>query len=150
VSTFNHVGHCVRDLERSKRFYVEALGFEPWYDLTLDDQPTGQLLRVKEPVGLQCIYLRRDGFVLELLHFAGAGVAPGHERVVNELGLTHISVSVEDVPATCARVVELGGEVLSDTDIGAAVFVRDPDGQLLELLTMGFRDSLPPIPSGPA
>jgi catechol 2,3-dioxygenase-like lactoylglutathione lyase family enzyme len=147
VSTFNHVGHCVRDLERSKRFYVEALGFEPWYDLTLDDQPTGQLLRVKEPVGLQCIYLRRDGFVLELLHFAGAGVAPGQERVVNELGLTHISVSVDDVPATCARVVEHGGEVLVDTDIGAAVFVRDPDGQLLELLTMGFRETLPPVPA---
>jgi lactoylglutathione lyase len=147
VSTFNHVGHCVRDLERSKRFYVEALGFEPWYDLTLDDQPTGQLLRVKEPVGLQCIYLRRDGFVLELLHFAGAGVAPGHERVVNELGLTHISVSVDDIPATCTRVVDLGGEVLTDTDIGAAVFVRDPDGQLLELLTMGFRDTLPPVPA---
>jgi catechol 2,3-dioxygenase-like lactoylglutathione lyase family enzyme len=147
VSTFNHVGHCVGDLERAKRFYVEALGFEPWYDLTLDDEPSDRLLRLKPPVGLQCIYLRRDGFVLELLHFAGAGVAPGHERVVNELGLTHISVSVDDIPATCARVVELGGEVLTDTDIGAAVFVRDPDGQLLELLTMGFRDTLPPVPA---
>ena len=34
-----------------------------------------------------------------------------------------------------AAVEANGGEVLSDTDIGVAVFVKDPDGQLLELLT---------------
>ena len=98
---------------------------------------------MKTPLGLQCVYLRRDGFVLELLHFADAGDGRGHERVMNEAGLTHISVSVDDIPATCARVEELGGEVLRDTDIDFAIFVRDPDGQLLELLPMTFRDGLP-------
>jgi hypothetical protein len=29
--------------------------------------------------------------------------------------------------------------VLSDTDIGGALMVRDPDGQLIELLPMGAR-----------
>jgi hypothetical protein len=32
-----------------------------------------------------------------------------------------------------------GGEVLDDTDIGAAVCIRDPDGQILELLPMSYR-----------
>ena len=27
MSTFNHVGQCVTDLERSKRFHCELLGF---------------------------------------------------------------------------------------------------------------------------
>jgi predicted enzyme related to lactoylglutathione lyase len=62
---------------------------------------------------------------------------------MNEIGLTHISISVEDIPATCARVTDFGGEVMTDTDIDFAVFVRDPDGQFIELLMMGFRDSLP-------
>jgi predicted enzyme related to lactoylglutathione lyase len=62
---------------------------------------------------------------------------------MNEAGLTHISVSVDDIPATCSRVEALGGEVLRDTDIDFAIFVRDPDGQLLELLPMTFREGLP-------
>ena len=32
--------------------------------------------------------------------------------------------------------------MLADTNIGFGVFVRDPDGQLLELLPMSYRDSL--------
>ena len=61
---------------------------------------------------------------------------------MNELGLTHISLSVDDIPETCRRVPEYGGEVLADTDIGVGVFVRDPDGQLIELLTMSYRERL--------
>ena len=35
-----------------------------------------------------------------------------------------------------------GGRVLDDTDIGAGIFVRDPDGQLIELLPMSYREHL--------
>jgi catechol 2,3-dioxygenase-like lactoylglutathione lyase family enzyme len=89
-------------------------------------------------------YLRRDGLVLELLHFSGEGGAarPFAERAMNEPGLTHLSLSVDDIPATCALVTSHGGTVLSDTDIGAAIFVRDPDGQLVELLPMSYREQL--------
>jgi len=62
--------------------------------------------------------------------------------VMNEPGLTHVSVSVDDIDAVCARVGEFGGEVLTDTNIGAAIFIRDPDGQLLELLPMSYRERL--------
>jgi predicted enzyme related to lactoylglutathione lyase len=63
---------------------------------------------------------------------------------MNELGLTHISVSVEDIDATAAKAVEHGGSVLPQTHVGAAVMIRDPDGQLLELLPMSYRESLGP------
>jgi catechol 2,3-dioxygenase-like lactoylglutathione lyase family enzyme len=53
---------------------------------------------------------------------------------MDEPGLTHLSLSVDDLRAAVDRVEELGGEVLRDTDLGVAVFVRDPDGQLVELL----------------
>jgi catechol 2,3-dioxygenase-like lactoylglutathione lyase family enzyme len=77
--------------------------------------------------------------VLELLHFADAKLVGREPRVMNELGLTHISVSVDDVDAFLARVPEYGGTVLADTNIGLGVFVRDPDGQLLEVLPMSYR-----------
>jgi catechol 2,3-dioxygenase-like lactoylglutathione lyase family enzyme len=143
VSVFNHVGHCVTDLAVARRFYEELLGFEPQRELQVPDAATSRLLRVEPPVGLTAVYLVRDGFVLELLQFERDGNPAARERVMNEPGLTHISVSVDDVTATCARVPELGGEVLHDTDLGGhAIMIRDPDGQLIELLPMSYRSSL--------
>jgi catechol 2,3-dioxygenase-like lactoylglutathione lyase family enzyme len=144
VSVFNHLGQCVTDLDRSRRFYVDVLGFEPWREINPPDDLSGKLLRLTPPLGMTACYLRRDGLVLELLHFGaeGAALLPARDRVMNEPGLTHISVSVDDVPATCARVREHGGEVLEDTDIGTGIFVRDPDGQLVELLPMSYAEHI--------
>lgn len=140
MTAVNHVGHCVTDLARSRRFYEELLGFVFQRELRIPDAPASQLLRVPAPVGMTATYLELDGLVLELLHFDRAGNAPRRERSFTEPGLTHLSFSVDDVAATCERVAELGGEVLTDTDLGGmAVMIRDPDGQLLELLPMSYR-----------
>jgi lactoylglutathione lyase len=147
MAVFNHLGQCVADLTRSRRFYEEVLGFEFWREIEPPDSPSDQLLRLPPPIGMTACYLRRDGLVLELLHFAGAGAQPGPARLrsMNELGLTHISVSVDDLDTTCRAVKAQGGEVLADTNIGGgAVFVRDPDGQLIELLPMAYRASVEP------
>lgn len=144
MSVFNHVGQCVADLERSRRFYVDVLGFELWRELTFPDSGSDRLLRLTPPMDMTACYLRRDGFVLELLHFAGSGAAPlpFRERTMNEPGLTHVSVSVDDIDETCRRTVEYGGQVLDDTNVGAAVFIRDPEGQLVELLTMSYAERI--------
>lgn len=130
----NHVGLCVTDLDRAERFYVGALGFTRLRELSPPDAVTGRLLRVPEPVGLRCVYLGCGPFVLELLHYDRPGNAPARPRVMTEPGLTHLSLTVEDVPAVRARVADLGGQVLEDTDVEVAVLVRDPDGQVIELL----------------
>jgi catechol 2,3-dioxygenase-like lactoylglutathione lyase family enzyme len=139
---FNHLGQCVGDLERSKRFYVELLGFTPEREITPPDGLSAKLLGLDPPLGMTASYLRRAGLVLDLLHFADALLVGREPRVMNELGLTHISVSVDDVDAFLARVPEFGGTVLADTNIGLGVFVRDPDGQLLEVLPMSYRAGL--------
>ena len=78
--------------------------------------------------------------MLELLHFDREGNDPQRERDFTEPGLTHLSFSVDDIPASAALAAELGGEVLADTEIpGVAIMVRDPDGQLVELLPMSYR-----------
>ena len=65
---------------------------------------------------------------------------------MNEPGLTHLSISVDDVRAAAERAVEYGGEIIEESDIGVALFIRDPDGQLIELLPVSYRGSLPPKP----
>ncbi len=133
-ASFNWIGLAVADLGRSRRFYEDLLGSSYERQLVPADKPTSKLLRVESPPNLTAVYLKLDGFVLELLHFDREGNPPSRERPMNEPGLTHLSVNVADLPTVVERVPEYGGTVLTDTDVGPAVFIRDPDGQLIELL----------------
>lgn len=138
MAVWNHVGHHVTDLERSVRFYTGVFGFVEQRRLEVPDPAASRLLRVPEPVGLTAVYLTLGDNVLELLHFARPEVDPARSRPFTEPGLTHLSFTVDDLAATCARVREFGGEVLEDTDMGGfAILVADPDGQILELLPPG-------------
>ena len=139
MSVFNHIGHCVTDVARSRRFYEGLLGFEFLREIQPPDDPSCQLVGVAPPANLTAVYLQRDGFVLELLHFGREGNPPAARRVMNEPGLTHLSVSVDDIYATAEAATGYGGEVVAGSDIGFAIMIRDPDGQLIELLPMSYR-----------
>jgi lactoylglutathione lyase len=143
VTAFNHVGQCVTDLERSKRFYCELFGFSLEREITPPDETSAQLMSLTPPLGMTAAYLVRDGLVLELLHYSAAGqTRPYRPRTMNEPGLTHLSLSVDDIDDVCSQVRAYGGEVVASSNIGAAVFIRDPDGQLVELLPMAYRRHL--------
>jgi predicted enzyme related to lactoylglutathione lyase len=53
---------------------------------------------------------------------------------------------VSDVRAAADKAVEYGGQIIEESDLGLALFIRDPDGQLLELLPETYRSGLPPKP----
>lgn len=135
---FNHIGHCVSDLERSRAFYEQVLGFRFWREIAPPDETTGTLLGLEGPLAMRACYLRLDGFVLELLYFG----APEQRRIaqpraLNEPGLTHLSIAC-DIEETLKRVESAGGSIEHATNVGNAVFVRDPDGQLIELLPLSY------------
>ncbi|MFM7063245.1 MAG: VOC family protein [Actinomycetes bacterium] len=148
MTTLNHVGHHVADLDRAVTFYREVFGFEELHRLQVPDVASSRLLRIPGPVGLTAVYLGLHGSVLELLHLDRPGNLPSRERPFTEPGLTHLSFTVDDLAVTCVAVRANGGEVLEETDMGGlAVLVRDPDGQVLELLPPG---ALPTAPAAPA
>ncbi len=135
-----HIGLCVADAERATGFYRDALGFREVSRLSASGAPSSTLLRL-EDVALEAIYLERDGVRIELLHYA----KPGHRgtdepRPMNQLGLTHLSLRVDDLEATVASLRARGARVLDDTRIELpksktrAIFVTDPDGTLIELV----------------
>ena len=142
MSVFNHIGLVVRNLERSQRFYEEVLGFTAWYGDAIPDQATTKLLVLEPPLDVHVVYLTLDGFVLELLHYGAPGALPpldaSPSRTMAETGLSHLSVSVADIRATAQLAIEHGGEIVEESDVGVALLVRDPDGQLIELLTADY------------
>jgi lactoylglutathione lyase len=145
-TVFNHVGLCVADRERSRRFYEGLLGFQFWWEIEPPDDRTAQLVQLPEPLGTHATYLVRDSFVLELIDYSEREVHAGSERVMDQVGLTHISFSVSDLGAVLEKVEEFGGAVVDETVSQQSAMIRDPDGQLLELLSDGWLSVLPPRP----
>ena len=123
------------------------LGFKFWYEFQPPEDLVAKISSLKSPLGVTASYLTLDGFVIELMQYSVPGVMkPFRVRAMNDPGLTHLSISVDDVRATAKKAVEYGGQILEDTDIGVGIFIRDPDGQLLELLHSSLRATAPPKP----
>ncbi len=145
-TVFNHVGLCVTDSARSRRFYEGLLGFRFWWELSPPDDGTDILLQLNKPIGLHATYLVRDGLVLELLAYSHRVLRAGSNRVMDQPGLTHLSLSVSDLGHVLAAVAQFGGSVVEDTVSDQSAMVRDPDGQLLELLADSWLAVLPQRP----
>jgi len=143
ATTFSHFGICVSDLERSLRFYCEALGFSAAESHVVGDE-FGRLMEL-EGVSLRSQFVRRDAVAIELLQYTSPDViGEPVRRPMNQLGLTHLSVRVDDVDAVAAMVERLGGMVVTGTrttfDLSGTtldfVYCTDPDGVRIELMNI--------------
>jgi len=143
-TVFNHVGLCVADRELSRRFYEGLLGFEFWWELEPPDDGTDRLLQLDNPLGVHATYLVRDGFVLELIDYSQREVHAGPVRVMDQVGLTHLSLSVSNLADVLKMVDGFGGSVVMDTVCEQSAMIRDPDGQLIELISDAWLAALPP------
>ena len=122
-----HVGLVVSDLERSRRFYREAIGLE----------------EVPRPPNFTFdgAWFRFGEYELHLLaeaHTTGGAGQPDASAGA-ERGLTHhLAFEVDDLDAACARLAEaevpLSGGPMPRGDGVTQVFFLDPDGYVLEYL----------------
>ena len=128
-----HVGLVVSDLERSRRFYADALG--------LDEVPRPPNFT------FDGAWFRFGGTELHLLaeaHTTG-GAGQGEVGEGATRGLTHhLAFEVDDLAAACARLadadVPLTGGPMPRGDGVTQVFFLDPDGYVLELFQWTHED----------
>jgi lactoylglutathione lyase len=142
--TFSHFGICVSDLDRSLRFYCDALGFEKAESHEIGRE-FAALMDFPDVV-LTSQFIRKGTTSIELLAFTEpAPYGDRERRAVNQLGLTHLSFRVGDLDAAAAKVVELGGAIVETSrttiDLGETplrfVYCTDPDGVRVELMDLG-------------
>ena len=130
-----HVHLTVSDLERALRFYRDVLGFE-----------------VTTTYGREAVFLAAGGYHhhIGLNTWAGRGAprpAPG------STGLYHFAILYPDRPALAAgvkRVLAAGVplEGASDHGVSEAVYLRDPDGNGVELYCDRPESEWPRAPEG--
>lgn len=139
--TSSHVGLCVSDLDRALRFYCDGLGFTVAERFDLDASAIPALARsleVPDAGAFVSQMITSGAMKVELLVYPGRPTEGTPSTSRGMLGLTHLSFYVDDVDATAARLVELGGTLLADTraDVGITLqFLADPDGTRVELMS---------------
>jgi lactoylglutathione lyase len=139
--TLSHFGISTSDLERSIRFYVEALGFE--HLRTVDVPPVHEPTMDATDLKCRAAFLMRDGAKIELIGFENPAPFGARERrPMHQLGFTHMAFTVEDFEACAERIERLGGrlhrETRSESPMGTFVFCTDPDGVRIELWETGL------------
>ncbi|MFH1538014.1 MAG: VOC family protein [bacterium] len=140
IRSLAQVGVTCRDFKRSLEFYSGLLGLPV---LAVLDVPNDQVRDIygldpaKNKVTLALLRTGNGGFV-ELFRFEPLG--EGHQRVVWEKsGITHFSLDVKNLPKVMERLEKAGVKFVCPVknNLGTDfVFLRDPDGNLLELLDM--------------
>ena len=137
--TTSHIGICVRDLDRSRRFYVDGLGFDEFARFEM----TRTIAEVDPPCDFTSFFIQKGGLRVELLHYRSPG-AIGHPSTRrNQLGLTHLSFVVDDVDAAARDLEAYGGTIIEgtrsgqdDEDAVQIIFLADPDGTRVELMRL--------------
>lgn len=143
VQAFSHFGICVTDLEQSLAFYCDGLGFEPALSHDVGDD-YARLMEL-EHVTLQSRFIALGTTSIELLHFVdppAEGVT--ERRRINQLGLTHLSLRVDDIDTVAEAITRHGGAVVEGTrttiDLGSVqlefVYCTDPNGVRIELMKL--------------
>lgn len=131
----HHVGVTVTDLEQAVEFYRDTLGFPVENEFSISGEEFATAVDVEDATG-RFAHLDAGGVRVELVEYEPEG-EPQAESSVNQPGAKHLGFSVDDVDSLYES-LEGDVETLSEpqtTDTGSRIlFVRDPEGNLVELL----------------
>lgn len=133
--TAHHVGITVSDLDRAVAFYRDVLGLDVRGRFTVSGEAFATGVDVPDATG-SFAHLDAGGVRVELVEYDPEG--DDHAgTALNQPGTSHLGLAVDDVDAFHD---DLPGDVetLSEpqtTETGTRIlFVRDPEGNLVEII----------------
>ena len=132
--TAHHVGITVRDLDRAVAFYTDTFDLDVLARFEVGGEAFANAVDVSDATG-SFAHLDADGIRIELVEYDPAGES-AEPPTLNRPGAVHLGLSVDDLDAFYAGLD--GVETLSrpqTTESGTRIlFVRDPEGNLVEVL----------------
>lgn len=135
--TSHHVGITVRNLDRAVAFYRDVFDLPVLAEFSVSGEAFETGVDT-DGASAQFAHLDARSVRLELVEYDPAGDERGPSQLNNQ-GATHLGLEVADLDAFYAELPE-DVETLSSpqtTETGTRIlFVRDPEGNLIELLEL--------------
>ncbi|MEE9284201.1 MAG: VOC family protein [Dehalococcoidia bacterium] len=150
IKEFLHVSICISDPDRSVPFYRDILGFELVREIPWSSPGPSRVMDVGDSEFTTWL-MTNGGYRLELIHYARPQSPPlSATPKMNSLGLSHMTVGVDDARKTMQELKARGVKVLEHT-LGAflederdSMFLfEDPDGFIIEAYTVRPDGKLP-------
>lgn len=139
ITTIRHTGLVVRNLDRALGFY-EKLGFTLWKRQLESGEFISKVVGI-ENVQIETAKLRApDKSMVELLQYHSH---PDQRKLENappnQLGCSHIALTVENIDEACQRITDMGGSIVNPPARSAdgsvtVAYCHDIDGIILELV----------------
>jgi catechol 2,3-dioxygenase-like lactoylglutathione lyase family enzyme len=133
------VGIVVNDLEKTKDFWINTLGFKLHIEAKEESPYIDELLAIRDP-GLTTVKLiDKKGFIIELLKFESYQVGNSWSGDLKTTGLTHIALTVDNLNELVVKLKKQNYQPMSEIKTSPnkkvkVVFVRGPEGTILELV----------------
>jgi catechol 2,3-dioxygenase-like lactoylglutathione lyase family enzyme len=133
------VGIVVNDLDKTRDFWINTLGFKLHIEAKEESPYIDELLAIKDP-GLTTVKLiDSKGFIIELLKFENYQVENTWSGDLKTTGLTHIALTVDKLDELVEILEKLDYQTISKIKTSPnkkvkVVFVRGPEGIMLELV----------------
>ena len=129
----------VNDLEKTRDFWINTLGFKLHVEAKEESPYIDELLAIKDPMLTTVKLIDSKGFIIELLKFENYKVENSWSGDLKATGLTHIALTVDNLDELVEILKKLEYQTLTEIKTSPnkkvkVVFVRGPEGIMLELV----------------
>jgi catechol 2,3-dioxygenase-like lactoylglutathione lyase family enzyme len=133
------VGIVVNDLDKTRDFWINTLGFKLHIEAKEESPYIDDLLSIKEPNLTTVKLIDSKGFIIELLDFESYQVDQSWSGDLKTTGLTHIALTVDNLDELVDKLKNQNYQTLSEIKISPnkkvkVVFVKGPEAIMLELV----------------
>jgi catechol 2,3-dioxygenase-like lactoylglutathione lyase family enzyme len=129
----------VNDLERTKDFWINSLGFKLHIEAKEESPYIDDLLAIKDPKLTTVKLIDSKGFIIELLKFESYQVNQSWSGDLKTTGLTHIALTVDNIDELVGNLKNQSYQTFSEIKTSPnkkvkVVFVRGPEAIMIELV----------------
>jgi catechol 2,3-dioxygenase-like lactoylglutathione lyase family enzyme len=133
------VGIVVNDLENTRDFWINTLGFKLHIEAVEQSPYIDELLAIKDPKLTTVKLIDSKGFIIELLKFESYQVDQSWSGDLKTTGLTHIALTVDNLDELVGKLKNQSYQTFSEIKTSPnkkvkVVFVRGPEAIMLELV----------------
>jgi catechol 2,3-dioxygenase-like lactoylglutathione lyase family enzyme len=129
----------VNDLEKTRDFWINTLGFNLHIEAKEESPYIDELLAIKDPSLTTVKIIDSNGFIIELLKFENYQVENSWSGDLKTTGVTHIALTVDNLEQLLESLGKQNYQTLSEIKISPnkkvkVVFVKGPEAIMLELV----------------